>query len=155
MTSVDESLFAALRAVIVMILADGHVDTRQQKWFDHIVKTCPLTPLQEEQLRLDFASPPNIEELLPLIRNREDRRRLMNLAKIAMMIDSHIHPDERKLYERLKAFDQPEITNPSYGDEIVQHVNRLQMWDTLEEIGRTFRARRGWFYWMRPSQRRK
>ena len=84
MTSVDESLFAALRAVIVMILADGHVDTRQQKWFDHIVKTCPLTPLQEEQLRRDFASPPNIEELLPLIRNREDRRRLMNLAKIPL-----------------------------------------------------------------------
>jgi uncharacterized membrane protein YebE (DUF533 family) len=154
MPSVDESLLASLRAVIVMIFADGYVDTKQQKWFNHILKSYPLTPQQEEQLRRDFASPPDIEELWPLIRNREDRRRLMNLAKIAMMIDDQIHPDERKLFDRLVALNQNEASRAAYEDELIEHVKRLQMWESLEAFGRQLNAKRGWFNWIASKKRR-
>lgn len=146
MKPVDDSLFAVLRMVTVMINIDGRIVPEEQKWFEHLMRTCSLTQEQERQLVADLRSPPAIKDVCQFIRLAEDRERLMRLARIAMRIDGHVDPREQELLDCLLDLNRQDANEMrKYAGELIKHTERLAMWESLEELGRGLRARRGPF----------
>lgn len=150
MSHADESLIAVLRAVIVMLHVNGGLAREEEQWFRHILNTCSLPDTAEKQLLQELHSPGRIHEILPLIRHPEDRRRVLELAQIAMLIDGKADDREQELYDLISNLKEEK---PGYADELVSHTNRTILWQKLREAGRLMRMRRGmWWGWKIPKE---
>jgi hypothetical protein len=144
---IDDSLFAALRIVALMLGVDGTVDPKEEKWFLWLLNTYGATSEQREILQREMRGFCKVEEVHPLITGAQDRERLLNWARVAMDADGVIDPKEKELFEKIKELNQrvSNVESSEYFDlakSILQLEKENQLWKELAEAGKIYSEKR-------------
>ncbi len=100
----DDSKFNLWRACFSFCFVDGFLSPEEQKWIESKLATLSFSEAQKKILINDLKSPPDIENLLPLITKPGDRGFLINHIRILSTLDSELSSSEKaKIDEMHKA----------------------------------------------------
>jgi uncharacterized membrane protein YebE (DUF533 family) len=101
----DPSFFAAVRAVICFIVADGKFDIKEREFFFTLMDAYGFSREERRVLERDFENPPDLAELYRTIYRPEDRDRLMRWARGVVRVDGEVREEENDLIEFLKVLE--------------------------------------------------
>ena len=144
----NESLFAAIRIVAMMLAVDREVGPEEHKWFSTVLNTYGMTHMEREILRGDLSgtTAEQLEEVFAKLTKPRDVERLMGLVRGAMNADNKITPGERGFFKRLQglaAAANPVSTGDyrDYANAILESDKEMQVWGELKQAGDFFSQR--------------
>jgi tellurite resistance protein len=103
---ISESLFYMWRCVIALAHADGEVQAEERAYIERIIgnldRVYGLTPEQKKTYADDLATAPKLAELLPHVKEPQDRASLVYFADIIVWADGTLSAEEEKLLKQLR-----------------------------------------------------
>ena len=102
---ISDSLFNMWRCVIALAHADGEVQSQERAYIERIIgnldRVYGLTPEQKKTYADDLAAAPSLKDLLPLVKEPQDRASLVYFADIIVWADGTLSEEEEKLLKQL------------------------------------------------------
>ena len=99
----DISKFNLWRACFSFCFVDGFLSVEERNWIDEKLDLLNFTDNQKTMLLKDLISPPNIEDIMPLISLPADRGFLVNHIRLLSKLDNETTEVEKKKIEQIKA----------------------------------------------------
>lgn len=161
LSHLDEGQFAALRAVAIFVSKGEGTRKVEREWFTELLNDQNMDHSKRQVLAADLANPPPLAPIYEQIKLRYDRRRLLKWAATVITLDQRVCPAEKEAYAELLQLD--EIARKADGslatvsDDLVEHVDRIYMWQKLGELGKTlntrvpFYLRRKFYFYTLPA----
>jgi uncharacterized membrane protein YebE (DUF533 family) len=101
----SESLIYMWRCVIALAHADGTVQDEEKTYLDNIVanldRVYGLTPAQKKVFADDMKTPRKISDLLPHVKNPEDRASLIYFGDLLVWKDGELSASEEEILKKL------------------------------------------------------
>lgn len=102
---ISESLFYMWRCVVALAHADGEVQPEERAYIEKIIgnldRVYGLTPEQKKTFEGDLAKAHKLTDLLPHVKEPQDRAALVYFADIVVWADGVLSEDEEKLLKQL------------------------------------------------------
>jgi hypothetical protein len=118
----DTSKFNLWRACFSFCFVDGFLDAKENEWIMSKIDSLPFSADQIATLKKDLKSPPDIDNLLPLITKPADRGFLVNHVRMLATLDNQVSDSEKKeiqdIYKQVMSkVDLPALNNQIAEDE--------------------------------------
>lgn len=123
---VSHSLLHMWRAVIAIAHADGRIDQSEAAYFEKVFATLKrsqgLTAEQENTLRGDLQTAPNLAQVMAQINDPAIRANVIYFAGLLARIDGELHACEEAIIKKLRADQLSGLDLDSIRSEVRQVV---------------------------------
>lgn len=116
----NQSKFYLWRACFSFCFVDGFLSPEEKAWVDEKLNMINFSDSQKQTLIKDLVSPPDIDQLLPLVTSPADRGFLVNHIRLLSKIDKTISEAEKKKIEMIEKAVLSKIDLKSLQGQVAQ-----------------------------------